>query len=68
MRPGVTGEIVVAAPWVKDSYDRLWATESAASRDGDRWHRTGDVGHLDSDGRLWVEGRLAHVVTTEWVQ
>ncbi|HEY5788746.1 MAG TPA: hydrolase, partial [Microlunatus sp.] len=27
------------------------------------WHRTGDVGHLDPQGRLWVEGRLVHVVT-----
>jgi acyl-CoA synthetase (AMP-forming)/AMP-acid ligase II/pimeloyl-ACP methyl ester carboxylesterase len=31
---------------------------------GRRWHRTGDVGHLDTHGRLWVEGRLVHVVTT----
>ncbi|WP_246056230.1 alpha/beta fold hydrolase [Cellulomonas cellasea] len=30
----------------------------------ERWHRTGDVGHLDAEGRLWVEGRLAHVVVT----
>lgn len=29
-----------------------------------RWHRTGDVGHLDSFGRLWVEGRLPHVIVT----
>ena len=57
------GEILVRAPWAKDRYDRLWATESAASHEGG-WHRTGDVGHLDDDGRLWVEGRLAHVVTT----
>ena len=28
------------------------------------WHRTGDVGHLDAPGRLWVEGRLVHVITT----
>ena len=28
------------------------------------WHRTGDVGHVDDAGRLWVEGRLAHVVAT----
>ncbi|GAA2174808.1 alpha/beta fold hydrolase [Agrococcus versicolor] len=29
-----------------------------------RWHRTGDVGHLDAQGRLWVEGRLPHVLVT----
>ena len=63
-RADVTGEIVVRAPWAKDHYDRLWATESASTRDGD-WHRTGDVGRLDHDGRLWIEGRLAHVVTTD---
>ncbi len=63
-RADVTGEVVVRAPWAKDHYDRLWATESASTRDGD-WHRTGDVGRLDHDGRLWIEGRLAHVVTTD---
>jgi acyl-coenzyme A synthetase/AMP-(fatty) acid ligase/pimeloyl-ACP methyl ester carboxylesterase len=58
----VTGEISVSAGHVKDRYDRLWATEQASSRDPG-WHRTGDVGHLDAAGRLWVEGRLAHVIT-----
>ena len=53
----------MAAAHVKDRYDRLWATEQASSRDPG-WHRTGDVGHLDADGRLWVEGRLVHVITT----
>jgi len=37
--------------------------ERASSRDPG-WHRTGDVGHLDGEGRLWIEGRLPHVVTT----
>ncbi|MGY1667256.1 alpha/beta fold hydrolase [Geodermatophilus sp. SYSU D00696] len=60
---GVTGEVCVRAAHVKDRYDALWATERAASRDPG-WHRTGDVGHLDEEGRLWIEGRLAHVVTT----
>ncbi|WP_225755696.1 alpha/beta fold hydrolase [Actinotalea sp. Marseille-Q4924] len=68
----VTGEVVVAAPHVRDHYDRLWLTERAsrgvhpddAAPDGLRWHRTGDVGRLDAHGRLWVEGRLAHVVVT----
>jgi len=60
--PGTTGEILVSAPHVKDRYDRLWITQAhSASLPG--WHRTGDVGHLDADGRLWVEGRLAHVIT-----
>ncbi len=60
---GLTGEICVRAPHVKDRYDALWATERASSRDRG-WHRTGDVGHLDAEGRLWIEGRLPHVITT----
>ncbi|MGY2079658.1 alpha/beta fold hydrolase [Modestobacter sp. SYSU DS0657] len=61
--PGVTGEVCVRGAHVKDRYDALWITERLSSRDAG-WHRTGDVGHLDADGRLWVEGRLPHVVTT----
>ncbi|MET1153653.1 alpha/beta fold hydrolase [Arthrobacter sp.] len=61
--PDVTGEILVSAPHVKDRYDRLWVTQQhSASVPG--WHRTGDVGHFDAEGRLWVEGRLAHIITT----
>jgi acyl-CoA synthetase (AMP-forming)/AMP-acid ligase II len=60
----VTGEVCVAAAHVKDRYDRLWATEQASSRDPG-WHRTGDVGHLDAAGRLWIEGRLVHVIATD---
>jgi olefin beta-lactone synthetase len=59
----VTGEVCVAAPHVKDRYDRLALTELTSSRD-QGWHRSGDVGHLDAAGRLWIEGRLAHLITT----
>lgn len=68
--PGRTGEILVRAGHVKDHYDRLWLTEqrsrtvAAQNSMGRDWHRTGDVGHLDNAGRLWIEGRLSHVVTT----
>ncbi|QWT23525.1 alpha/beta fold hydrolase [Subtercola sp. PAMC28395] len=74
--PGVTGEIVVAAAHLKDHYDQLWVTERESRRDRDsaaktasglsesRWHRTADVGHFDANGRLWVEGRLSHVIST----
>jgi acyl-coenzyme A synthetase/AMP-(fatty) acid ligase/pimeloyl-ACP methyl ester carboxylesterase len=61
--PGVHGEVCVRAAHVKDRYDALWAAERAAARDPG-WHRTGDVGHMDGEGRLWIEGRLAHVITT----
>ncbi|HVK35306.1 MAG TPA: alpha/beta fold hydrolase [Microlunatus sp.] len=58
---GVTGEICVAAAHVKDHYDRLWSTQQRSATPAG-WHRTGDVGHLDQRGRLWVEGRLVHVI------
>ncbi|BAJ73500.1 acyl-CoA synthetase (AMP-forming)/AMP-acid ligase II [Microbacterium testaceum StLB037] len=62
---GVTGEIVISAPHLKRGYFRLYLTDREARRGlADRWHRTGDVGHLDAEGRLWVEGRLPHVITT----
>jgi len=60
--PGITGEISVAGPHVKDRYDQLWAVQRRSAREPRR-HRTGDVGHLDAEGRLWVEGRLVHVIT-----
>ena len=60
---GATGEILVRASWVSDGYLGLWATQRAARPGsvGD-WHRSGDVGHVDADGRLWVEGRAVHVI------
>jgi acyl-CoA synthetase (AMP-forming)/AMP-acid ligase II/pimeloyl-ACP methyl ester carboxylesterase len=63
VEPCRTGEICVQAGHVKDRYDALWATDRATTLEPG-WHRTGDVGHVDSSGRLWVEGRLVHVITT----
>ena len=60
--PDVTGEICVRAAHVKDRYDALWATERSSTRHRG-WHATGDVGHLDEQGRLWVEGRSVHVIS-----
>jgi acyl-coenzyme A synthetase/AMP-(fatty) acid ligase/pimeloyl-ACP methyl ester carboxylesterase len=65
---GITGEVVLSAPHLKRGYFRLFLTDREATRDlrdlRGRWHRTGDVGHLDAAGRLWIEGRLPHVITT----
>ncbi len=61
--PNVLGEIVVQAPHLKQRYDRAWAAQRASERPAG-WHRTGDVGHLDSAGRLWVQGRRVHMLHT----
>jgi acyl-coenzyme A synthetase/AMP-(fatty) acid ligase len=60
---GSTGEILIRAPWVSAGYLGLWAVQRAARPGpvGD-WHRSGDVGHVDAEGRLWVEGRAVHVI------
>ncbi|TLP79482.1 alpha/beta fold hydrolase [Nesterenkonia sphaerica] len=65
--PGVLSEIVVSAAHLKAGYDRLWLTDRESRRDRHRgllWHRTGDIGHFDTSGRLWIQGRLHHVITT----
>ena len=36
-----------------------WATRK---KDGTRWHRTGDLGYRDQDGRIWIVGRKSHSV------
>ncbi len=63
---GETGEIVVSAPWMSLGYNRLWLTQQNArfESDGFIWHRTGDVGHIDGDGNLWIEGRVVHMIHT----
>ncbi len=60
------GRVLVSAPWLSDGYDGLWATEAAArSVEGDSvWHDSGDVGHVDADGSLWIEGRGVHIIST----
>jgi len=61
--PGVVGEICIRAAHARDHYDKLWATSAAASQPPG-WHRSGDIGHLDEAGRLWVEGRMVHTIIT----
>ncbi len=61
--PEVMGEIVIKADHMRSSYDSLVFTQAAASQ-FPGWHRTGDVGHVDKSGNIWVEGRRSHVITT----
>lgn len=64
--PDEVGEIIVTGPTVTKRYDALpEATAAAKIPDGDRvWHRLGDAGRLDRQGRLWFYGRIAERVET----
>lgn len=62
--PYTIGELVVKGPSVTHSYfNREPATRLAKIADnGAVWHRMGDVGYLDAEGRVWFYGRKGHRV------
>jgi len=64
---GEIGEIIVNSPNVTRAYfEKPAETELAKIYENDViWHRMGDVGYLDQDGRLWFCGRKKHVVTID---
>lgn len=65
--PGEIGEIVVQGPVASPAYwKRPEQTALAKIMDGDRfWHRMGDVGRFDEQGRLWMCGRKSHRVVLQ---
>jgi acyl-CoA synthetase (AMP-forming)/AMP-acid ligase II len=68
MPPGEVGEIAVRGPAVTASYfNRPEATALAKVPNsvGGFWHRMGDVGYIDSAGRLWFCGRKSQRVRTQ---
>lgn len=66
--PGEIGEIAVYGPQVTQEYFRrpdltALAKIPDATR-GRKWHRMGDVGYFDDQGRLWFCGRKSQRVIT----
>ncbi len=62
------GEIIVKAPLVTSGYFGNTTADSLAKisdPDGGFWHRMGDLGWMDSKGRIWFCGRKTHRVITE---
>jgi len=55
---GVRGEIQVRGPSVLRAYWR--GSPPATTEHG--WFATGDVGHVDTEGRWWFTDRLRHVI------
>jgi acyl-CoA synthetase (AMP-forming)/AMP-acid ligase II len=60
--PGEIGEILIRSRSVIREYWRAPELTAAALRDG--WFHTGDVGHLDDGGYLFVVDRLKDVIVT----
>jgi acyl-CoA synthetase (AMP-forming)/AMP-acid ligase II len=68
--PGSVGELAVYGPVVTSEYfdnPRATALAKIAATGPDDppgavWHRTGDVGYLDAQGRIWFCGRKSHRV------
>ena len=61
--PGTQGEIALRGPKVVSGY---WknpdATAAAFTADG--WFRTGDIGHLDEDGYLYIDDRKKDMIVS----
>ena len=61
---GEIGEIVATGPSVTREYDGLSKETREAKIDsgGQIWHRMGDLGYFDDQGRIWFCGRKAERV------
>ncbi len=66
---GEIGEIVVRGKHVLESYlDGEGDRDNKYRVDGQAWHRTGDAGSLDREGRLWLAGRcLARIADSRGI-
>lgn len=63
LEPGKVGEIIVAGPHVLKGYmDGQGDHETKISVGHDIWHRTGDLGTLDKEGLLWLQGRASAAI------
>lgn len=60
--PEDIGEVLVKSPHISAGY--LDEPESTRKNKIGDWHRLGDAGYIDEEGRLWVVGRTGHRVQT----
>lgn len=61
--PGETGEIWTASPTVIPGYWNAPELTEQALVDG--WLRTGDLGHVDEDGYLYIDGRVRDMIISK---
>ena len=57
---GSSGEVLVRGPQLMSGY---WGDANATERAlAGGWFHSGDAGHLDADGYLWIDGRLKDMI------
>ena len=60
IKPGQTGEIWLKGPAVTPGYWQKPAETAKAFDQG--WFKTGDLGHVDSDGYYYLTDRIKHII------
>jgi acyl-coenzyme A synthetase/AMP-(fatty) acid ligase len=56
--PDLDGELVVRTPALRDGARRAGGGRTTASG----WYRTGDLGRVDDDGFVWIDGRVSQMI------
>ena len=62
MRLSEDSEILIAGDLMDGYYRREDATKEVLV---DGWYHTGDIGYLDEENRLFIEGRIRDIIVTE---
>lgn len=62
MRLTESHEILIAGDLMEGYYRRPEATDEVLK---DGWYYTGDIGYLDEENRLFIEGRIRDIIVTE---
>jgi len=56
-----SGEFVIRGPNVLKGYYKM-PERTAQTLDPDGWFHTGDIGHIDEDGYVWITGRASRTI------
>ena len=62
------GEICILSPFVMQEYLKKENETNQILRkhnDGQTWLHTGDLGHIDSDGFIFIDGRIKRIILTQ---
>lgn len=62
MRLTEDNEILIAGDLMDEYYRRREATDEVLK---DGWYYTGDIGYLDEENRLFIEGRIRDIIVTD---